>query len=49
MRPDIDGKIILINWSMGRMGTQHFSWMILLMTPIESLFIGSNNLRLVRH
>jgi hypothetical protein len=49
MRSDIDGESILINCSMGRMGTQHFSWMTLMMTPIGVLCVGSKNMRLERH
>ena len=45
MRSDIDDKSILTNCSMVRIRTQPFSWMILLMTPIDVLCGESNNLR----
>ena len=44
MRSDIDGKSILTNCSMVRIQTQPFSWMTLLMTPIDALCGESKNL-----
>ena len=45
VRSDIDGKSILINYSMVRIRTQPLSWMTLLMTPIGALCEESKNLR----
>jgi hypothetical protein len=42
-------RSILTNYSMWRMGTQPFSWMAHLMTPIITLCIGSKNPRLEKH
>jgi hypothetical protein len=49
MRSDIDSRSILTNCSILRMGTQPFSRMTLLMTPIDALCVGSKNLRLESH
>jgi hypothetical protein len=48
MRSDINGETILTNCSM-RTRTQPFTWMTLLMTPIDALCIKSKNVRLEKH
>lgn len=37
IRDQTDGESILTNYSMERMGTQPFSWMIILMIPIDAV------------